>query len=162
VDFLDLDPPFNSLQNNNASIHEKDGTETDNDLRHYDRSFNLDQLLPLEFFMVYGSSPFNLFLDYLNRANRLHQGPMWYNAVMDNHNAGIRVQRTASDPAQWDWRMLVNGLGDQLLYGRGVIATNVPFAELKERGHVNTRAQAADKEADISRLIRQGVPGTEQ
>lgn len=57
--------------------------------------------------------------------------------------------------------MLVNGRGDELLYERGMIFTNLPLAELKERAHVNDRARAADKEADFSRLIRQGVEGIE-
>jgi len=100
-----------------------------------------------------------MFLDYLQHANKLRRGPEWYNAVTDNCTTGIRAQRAAADRAPWDWRMLVNGRGDELLYERGVIATKVPLTELKERGHVNTRARAADKDADFSRLIRQGVPG---
>jgi hypothetical protein len=70
------------------------------------------------------------------------------------------MQRAAADRAPWDWRMLVNGYCDELLYERGMIATNLPLAELKARCHVNARARAADREADFSRLIRQGVPGT--
>jgi len=100
-----------------------------------------------------------LFLDYLHRANRLREAPEWYNAVTDNCTTGIRTQRAATERAPWDWRMLVNGLGNQLLYERGAIFTNVPLAELKERGHVNTRAQAADQADDFSRRIREGVPG---
>jgi hypothetical protein len=68
------------------------------------------------------------------------------------------MQRAAADRAPWDWRMLVNGYGDQLLYERGTINTNVPLAELKRLAHVNERARAADKAADFSRLIRQGIP----
>jgi hypothetical protein len=100
-----------------------------------------------------------MFLDYLHRANRLRQHPEWYNAVTDNCTTGIRAQRAAAERAPWDWRMLVNGHGDELLYERGLFLTNVPLAELKERGHVNARARVADKAADFSRLIRQGVPG---
>jgi hypothetical protein len=47
------------------------------------------------------------------------------------------------------------------LYERGAIATNLPLAELKERGHINDRARAADEDADFSRAIRRGVPGIE-
>ncbi len=87
------------------------------------------------------------------------------NSTKKHRSAATRRSRmrsgAAADRAPWDWRMLVNGLGDQLMYERGVIATNVPLAELKERGHVNARARAADKAEDFSRLIRQGVPGTD-
>jgi Domain of unknown function (DUF4105) len=102
-----------------------------------------------------------LFLDYLNRLNSLREHAAWYNAVTDNCTTGIRAQRAAAERAPWDWRMLVNGHGDELLYERGMITTNLPLAELKERVHINARAQAADKAADFSRQIRQGVPGTD-
>lgn len=100
-----------------------------------------------------------LFLDYLHRANRLRQQPEWYNAITDNCTTGIRMQRAAAERAPWDWRLLVNGLGDQLLYARGAVFTNIPLAELKERGHVNARARAADQAPDFSRRIRDGIPG---
>lgn len=103
----------------------------------------------------------HLFLDYLHRANELKEHPAWYNAVTGNCTTGIRTQRAAADRAPWDWRMLVNGYGDQLLYERGIILTNLPLAELKERGHINARARAADKAVDFSQQIRQGVPGVD-
>jgi len=37
--------------------------------------------------------------------------------------------------------MLVNGYGDELLYERGMLATNLPLAELKKRVHINERAR---------------------
>jgi len=100
-------------------------------------------------------------LDYLRRLNRLRKQPEWYNAVTDNCTTGIRVQRTAADRAPWDWRMLANGYGDELLYERGMIATNFPLAELKQRCHINERARAAGQEADFSARIRQDLPGIE-
>lgn len=102
-----------------------------------------------------------LFLDYLERLNGLRRRPEWYSALTHNCTTAIRTQRAASDRAPWDWRMLANGRGDELLYERGAIATNLPLAELKERGHINVRARAADKSDDFSRLIRQGVSGTD-
>jgi hypothetical protein len=101
------------------------------------------------------------FLNYITQLNLLHEQPRWYNAVKHNCTTSIRAQRAAADRAPWDWRMLVNGHGDELLYERGVITTNLPLAELKARSHINRRARAADKDDDFSRQIRQGVPGTE-
>jgi len=234
--------PYAEINDQRVTIHNirncEYRTETDYDVRHYDKTFDLDQLRTVDLYMVYWGSPLiahtmmsfgfadgehvcfsietrnqlgqeysavkglfrqfqltlviaderdvvrlrtnyrqgedvylyrlratpasirQLFLDYLQRANRLRQSPEWYNAVTDNCTTGIRAQRAATDRAPWDWRMLVNGHGDELLYERGVFATNVPLAELKERGHVNTRARAADKAEDFSMQIRQGVPGT--
>ena len=101
------------------------------------------------------------FLDYVHRMNRLRERPEWYNAVTDNCTTGIRMQRAAADRAPWDWRMLANGYGNEMLYERGMIFTNLPLAELTERSHINARARAADKAEDFSQRIREGVPGTE-
>jgi hypothetical protein len=54
--------------------------------------------------------------------------------------------------------MLINGHLDQLLYERGIIATNLPFAELKKQSLVNARAKAADKDPAFSQRIRQNLP----
>jgi len=233
--------PYADIEGNKIIVHNIRNcdyrTETDFDVRHYDKTFDLDRLRTAELFMVYWGSPhmahtmvsfafeggdylcfsietrkekgegysavkglFRQFeltyvvaderdvvrlrtnyrqgeevylfrlngspeqarqflLDYLRRMNRLRQQPVWYSAVTDNCTTGIRTQRAAADRAPWDWRILVNGHGDELLYERGMIFTNLPLAELKERAHINTRARAADKDADFSRLIRQGVPG---
>jgi hypothetical protein len=101
------------------------------------------------------------FLDYLRRLNGLRQRPAWYNAMTQNCTTSFRAHRAAADRAPWDWRILVNGHSDALLYERGVISTQVSFAELRQRAHVNARAQAADQAADFSRRIRRGVPGME-
>ncbi len=101
------------------------------------------------------------FMNYVQQLNRLREQPKWYNAVRHNCTTSIRMQRAAADRAPWDWRMLVNGYGDELLYERGMIPTNLPLVELKAQAHINARARAADKDADFSRRIRQGVPGTE-
>jgi hypothetical protein len=100
-----------------------------------------------------------LFLDYLRRANELHDHPAWYNALTDNCTIAIRTQRDAADRAPWDWRMLLNGHLDELLYERGTIVTNLPFAELKKLSNINLRARAADQAADFSLQNRQGLPG---
>ncbi len=237
--------PYADISGHNVTIHNIRNcdyrTETDYDVRHYDKTLDLDKLRTLDLYMVYWGSPLiahtmmsfgfedgeqvcfsietrneqgegysavkglfrqfeityviaderdvvrlrtnyrqgeevylyrlrasparirELFLAYLHRANHLREQPEWYNAVTDNCTTAIRAQRAAADRAPWDWRMLVNGRGDELLYERGALATNLPLAELKERGHINTRARAADKAVEFSHLIRQGVPGmTEQ
>jgi hypothetical protein len=231
------------IEGNQVTIHNIRNcdyrTETDFDVRHYDKTFDLDKIRTADLYMVYWGSPhmahtmvsfgfeggdyvcfsietrkekgegysalkglfrqfeltyivaderdvvrlrtnyrpgeeaylFRLnatpdqvrqfFLNYLGQLNSLSQQPKWYNAVKYNCTTSIRMQRAAADRAPWDWRMLVNGHGDKLLYERGSIATNLPLAELKERAHINARARAADKDDDFSRQIRQGVPGTE-
>jgi hypothetical protein len=102
------------------------------------------------------------FLDYVASMNALHEHPRWYNAVATNCTTSIRTQHDAAKRAPWDWRLLVNGYADEMLYERGVFATGgLPFAELKQRARINDAAQAADAAADFSQRIRVGRPGFE-
>jgi hypothetical protein len=235
--------PYAEIDGNKITLHNIRNcdyrTETDFDVRHYDRIFDLDELRSADLYMVYWGSPYmahtmmsfgfeggdyvcfsietrkekgegysaikglfrqfelvyvvaderdlvrlrtnyrqgeeaylyrlnaspervrKLFLGYLHRTNELHRRPKWYNAITDNCTTGIRMQQAAAERAPWDWRILVNGYGNEVLYERGMIDTNLPLAELKERGHINARARAADRAADFSRQIRQGWPGTD-
>jgi hypothetical protein len=100
-----------------------------------------------------------LFLEYLHRANDLHEHAEWYNALTDNCTTAIRTQRDIADRAPWDWRMLINGHLDEMLYEHGTIVTNLPFAELKKTSNINARAKAADQAVDFSQQIRKGLPG---
>jgi hypothetical protein len=96
-----------------------------------------------------------LFLDYLETANGLHQQPEWYNAVTTNCTTGIRVHTERTHlAAAWDWRILVNGYLDQLLYERGTIPNSLPFPENKEHYHINVRARAAGDGPGFSEAIR--------
>jgi Domain of unknown function (DUF4105) len=99
------------------------------------------------------------FLEYVNATNTLHDHPRWYNALTSNCTTNIRTQRSLDLRAAWDWRMLVNGKSDELLYERHLIATGgLPFGELKRRSQINKRASDADQDPDFSRLIRDGLP----
>jgi len=101
-----------------------------------------------------------LFLDYLRTVDAMHQRPRFYNAVTSNCTTNVRTHTaaTTSNPAPWDWRMLVNGTVDELVYERGGLASHLPFAELKEKSLIDARAQAADQAADFSERIRAGLP----
>lgn len=99
------------------------------------------------------------FLEYVRMVNELHQSPRWYNAISNNCTTAVRQQRDASARMPWDWRMLVNGLGDELLYEQGAIDTSLPFAELKQRSRINDKARAVGPNEDFSAKIREGLPG---
>ena len=233
--------PFADIAGNQVTVHNIRNcdyrTETDFEVHHYDKTFNLDQLRTVDLYLVTWGSPHiahtmvsfgfadgdyvcfsietrkekgedysamkglfrqfeltyiiaderdlirlranyrqgeevclyrlqvtpeqgrKLFLDYLRRANELHERAEWYNALTDNCTTAIRAQRTTADRAPWDWRMLVNGHLDEMLYERGMIVTNLPFAELKKISNINDRAKAADQAADFSQQIRKDLPG---
>ena len=76
-----------------------------------------------------------LLMDYVASINELVKTPQFYNALVDNCTTSIRqhVTHVTSKPARVDWRLLANGYGDQMLYERGTIDTQLPFAELPRR-----------------------------
>jgi len=102
-----------------------------------------------------------LLVDYLNEVNRLAEHPRWYNALTQNCTTTIRGHaRNAGAGGRLDWRLLANGRLDQLLYERGQVDTDLPFAELRARSNITERAKAAGDSADFSARIREGLRET--
>lgn len=100
------------------------------------------------------------FMEYITTLNQMREQARWYNAITTNCTTAIRTQHPKSQRIPFDWRLLVNGKGDEMLYERKMIATDdLPFAELRARALINTAAQAADNSPEFSRLIRQNRPG---
>ena len=234
--------PYADIEGNRITVHNIRNcdyrTETDFDVRHYDKTFDLDKLGTVDLYLVYWGSPniahtmvsfgFDggdylcisietrkqmgesysaikgffrqfeltyvvaderdlvrlrtnyrqgedaylyriqatpervraLFLVYIERLNSLYRRPQWYNALTSNCTTNIRFHTKAmGNRAPFDWRIIVNGHGDEMLYERRRINTSLPFAELKQRCLINPRAKSADKAENFSRLIREGVPG---
>ena len=99
------------------------------------------------------------FLEYIKALNALHNQPRWYNQITANCTTSIRTQRSVNERARWDWRMLINGKADEMLYERHAIATGgLHFSELKQQSLINKRAISADQDPDFSRLVREGLP----
>ncbi len=104
----------------------------------------------------------SLFLQYLRELNKLNARPQWYNALTSNCTTNIFANIAAADGQRrvsWDWRMLLNGRSDEMVYEKGKFAGDLPFAELKRRAHINPAAQAANDDSDFSVRIREGRPG---
>jgi hypothetical protein len=100
------------------------------------------------------------FQEYLSSLNQMRVHPRWYNAITTNCTTSIREQHPSAERIPWDWRLLVNGKADELMYERRTIATGgLPFAELKQRALINPAAQAANYLSDFSRRIREDRPG---
>jgi hypothetical protein len=100
------------------------------------------------------------FLEYLTVLNELHERPRWYNAVFANCTTAIRSQRARSYRSAWDWRMLINGQGDRMLFERGAFVTGgLGFEELRKQAHINEAAGAAHDSPDFWRDIRRGRVG---
>lgn len=99
-------------------------------------------------------------LDYVESMNALAAQPAFYNAGTHNCTTTIRthVQRIGIR-RPWDWRILVNGYADEMLYERGAVDTSLPFAELRARSRIDERARAAVHDPAFSARIRDGLPG---
>jgi hypothetical protein len=103
------------------------------------------------------------FLEYLETLNHLKDHPRWYNALTTNCTTSIRSQHHDAGRTEWDWRILLNGKSDEMLFENGALHTaDLPFAKLKERSKIDVAAQAAGSSQDFSRLIRASLPTFQQ
>jgi len=97
-----------------------------------------------------------LLVDYLDQVNRLADHPQWYNALTQNCTTTIHCHaQTVGAGGRLEWRLLANGHLDELLYERGQIDTDLPFADLRARSNITEKAKAADDSPDFSARIRQ-------
>ena len=99
------------------------------------------------------------FLEYIHSLNALRNKPRWYNAITTNCTTSIRTQHPPTSAC--------HGIGASCSMAK---ATNccmnamssspsgLPFAELKTRSLIDTRARAANDSPDFSKLIREGLP----
>ena len=102
----------------------------------------------------------------MQRANSLHDHPEWYNALTRNCTTRIftsmaNIDQLPGGTSRYDWRTVLNGRGDEMLYETGHLAGGLPFPELKEYAHINAVARQADQAADFPHRIRLGRPGFE-
>jgi hypothetical protein len=103
-----------------------------------------------------------IFLAYLQRVNELHNNPEWYNALTNNCTTNIDVSASEARDRKtvWDWRVLLNGKMDEMMYENGALVTGgLSLPALKAQAHINAAAKAADDSPDWSQLIRVGRVG---
>jgi len=107
-----------------------------------------------------------VFLDYIQRVNDLHNNPEWYNAVTNNCTTNIDVSASQAQgkTTVYDWRVLLNGKMDEMLYEHDRLVTGgLSLPALKAQAHINAAAKAAGDSPEWSNLIRVGRVGfTEQ
>jgi hypothetical protein len=99
------------------------------------------------------------FMEYIDVLNELYARPAWYNVITHNCTTAIWALHPSAQQVPWDWRILINGLLDRMLYERGVLAGDLPFEELRAQALINKRAQEAGDAPDFSQRIRVGLAG---
>jgi hypothetical protein len=100
--------------------------------------------------------------NYLAEMNQLFNKPKFYDAFSRNCTTTIRLHTNAIQPDRplpLDWRLILSGHLDELLYERKSISQKLPFVELRalsridERIKENTRDNYSEElRADLSHL----------
>ena len=99
------------------------------------------------------------FVEYIDVLNELSARPAWYNVITHNCTTAILALHPSAQKVQWDWRILVNGFLDRMLYERGALEGDLPFEGLRAQALINKRAQEAGDALDFSHRIRAGLAG---
>jgi len=104
-----------------------------------------------------------LFLIYLERINYLADHAEFYHLLSNSCTINIlRYANRAGRVGSLDLRHVLNGLVDRYLYYAGVLASRLPFQELRQRSRINEAAQAAENAPDFYQRVRVGLPGADE
>lgn len=100
------------------------------------------------------------FLEYLHTLDDLHRAPRWYNAIETNCTTAIRSQHPRAERQPWDWRILLNGKMDALLFERGAFVTEgLDFPTLRRFALVDPATLDPSDPAAFSESLRRGRVG---
>ncbi|GHC25834.1 membrane protein [Kushneria pakistanensis] len=104
-----------------------------------------------------------LFLAYLAEADTLRRTPAFYNTLTSNCTTLVFDMVKRIIPGlPVDYRLLLSGYLPDYLFDLEALDTSRALSELKSRGHINSRALAADNGghafSDFPALIRKGIP----
>ncbi len=104
-----------------------------------------------------------LFLQYLAWIELLREHPQWYNVLTNNCTSSVTsylARIHLGGISRWDWRNLLNGYGDEMLYDDGDLATGgLSFPDLAKQALINDAAKKLGDDPNFSRDIRRGHPG---
>jgi Domain of unknown function (DUF4105) len=97
-----------------------------------------------------------LLVDMLTRANGLAAHPEFYNTLTNTCTTSIvgHVNQISPKRVPFSLKVLFPGYSDRLAYDLGLIDTDLPFEQARERYHVNARAMQAGNSPDFSLRIR--------
>ncbi len=98
-----------------------------------------------------------LFVDVMQRVNKLALQPEFYNTLTNNCTTNIRnhINRLIPDRVPYDYRVLLSGYSDRLAYDLGLLDTQSSFEQTKRKAKVNYQAYLYRNSPDFSVRIRQ-------
>ena len=94
---------------------------------------------------------------YLEEMNLLVNEPKFYNALTRNCTTTIQIHANAARtdaPPPIDWRLILSGHVDELLYDRGALPKTLPFTELRQLSRVDLVMQEYSGN-DFARTMRE-------
>ena len=97
-----------------------------------------------------------LFLDMMNRANKLADQPEFYDTILNNCTTNLvkHVNQIKNSQVPYAWQVLFPGHSDRYAYQLGLLDRSIPFEQLKQQCHVNELAEKYYDDADFSSKIR--------
>ena len=98
-----------------------------------------------------------LFVDMLQRVEKLYSTPEFYNTITNNCTTNIvrHINTLREEPLGWDHRMLFPENSDVLAQELGFIAPDMNVAEAREKYRINDKAALYKDDPYFSRLIRE-------
>ena len=97
-----------------------------------------------------------MFVDVMDRVNKLYTEPEFYDTLTNNctTNIAVHVNRLRSGRVPYELRVLLPGLSDQLAYELGLLRTDSSFEETKRRAKITSLANQHADSRDFSDRIR--------
>jgi hypothetical protein len=87
--------------------------------------------------------------------------PVWYNTLTTNCTTNIVMHlKSFSERIRYNWKILLIGYTPLYAYELEALDTSIPFVELKNLSHINSKAHVLGNDLEFSRKIREGLPST--
>lgn len=100
------------------------------------------------------------FLEMVDLMNTIKENPRWYNAITTNCTTALRTGAGFRERIPMDWRLLINGFGDEMLFDLGVFRSGgLEFPALREQARISQDAWIEIQEDGFSSRIRAGRAG---
>lgn len=98
-----------------------------------------------------------LFESMLARAQQTATSPEFYHTVLSNCTTNIADHVNEISPARipWTWTQLLPANADKTIYDLGLINTDLPFEQARQKFNINARAAEYADTPDFSQKIRE-------
>ncbi|MBU3668740.1 MAG: DUF4105 domain-containing protein [Candidatus Taylorbacteria bacterium] len=99
-----------------------------------------------------------LFVDMINRTNKLHDHPEFYNTLTNTCTTNIARHIRKISPGRIPYfahEILFPALSDKLAFELNLIDTNLSFEEARKRFHINEKAEKYAHDSNFSIKIRE-------